>query len=445
MRKCLGLLVVLGAFVAAAAESRDFREVIAVAKSRVQPAVLYLKCVSDDFKGGREQAREVAGSAFIINAEGEFLTNAHVVDKARSIRCLLSDGRHFDADCLGMDKDMDLALCRLRLPEGVKVPFAVFGPSGTMSEGDFVIALGAPWGLSRSLTFGTISCARRYLEEHSEYVLWLQTDASIGPGNSGGPLVNTLGEVVGINALGSMFWTANFGFAIPADEAQLVLAQLREHGRVNWSWCGLRFQPLRDFNKNMYSPATNGVLVAEVLQKSPAARAGLLSGDRIVRVNGEVFNGVTDEDLPALRRRLGSLSGEKGLSFEIVRGDAEQTIVVSPQAKGDVEGKEKVFARWDLTAKSINRFETPELHFHRTEGVYVFGMADPGNADTAGLRRGDIILKVNNAPVKTIEDLTAAWELAMKNEAASRKSMFNVLRNGQNRLVMLDFTRDYEQ
>lgn len=428
-----------------AADVRDFRDVIAAARAEVQPAVLYVKCVLDNLEQGIVQGQEAAGSAFLISPDGEFVTNAHVVNKARSIRCLLSDGRHFDAECLGLDKDMDIALCRLKLPEGETVPFASFGSSKGMAEGDFVIALGAPWGLNRSLTFGTISCAERYLEGHSEYVLWLQTDASIGPGNSGGPLVNTEGKVVGVNALGSMLPTANFGFAIPADEAQLILGQLREHGKVNWSWCGIQLQPLNDFNRNSFSTETNGVLVAGTIPQSPAQAAGLLARDRIIRVNGVEMNGLTEERLPALRRHIGLLSSEADIVLDVVRGDDAMTITVSPKAKGAVEGSERAFERWDFTAKTINRFETPDLYLRKEKGVYVFGVAYPGNAQNAGLQRRDIVTKVDGVEVVSLEDLARAYEAAMKRTGSGRRSIFSVIRNGRPRQVVLNFSREYER
>lgn len=441
----LTAVLLTAALLRAEAPAHDFRDVIAAARAKVQPAVLYVKCVRDSMERGTLHAQEVAGSAFLISPGGEFVTNAHVVNKARSVRCLLSDGRHFDADILGIDKSTDLALCKLRLPEGESVPFARLGTSAGLSEGDFVIALGAPWGMNRTLTFGTISCAQRYLEGHSEYVLWLQTDASIGPGNSGGPLVNTEGEVIGVNALGSMLPTANFGFAIPSDEAGLILGQLREHGQVNWSWCGIQLQPLNDFNRNTFSTATNGVFLAGTLPNSPARGSDLRAGDRIISVNGKAVNGLTEETLPALRREIGLLSSDAEIVFELMRGDDRVTVTLSPKAKGAVEGEEKAFDRWDFTAKTINRFETPELFLRRETGVYVFGVAYPGNAQNADLREKDIITSINNRPIATLTDLEAAHTAALEKQSATRKTLISVIRNGRPRQIVLDFAREYER
>src|SRR6185437_4483512 len=152
------------------------------------------------------------------------------------------------------DKDADLAVIRVNRPADKKktpLPFAAMGDSTKLQEGDFVMAMGAPWGLSRSVSLGIISCTKRYLPNTSEYSIWLQTDASISPGNSGGPLVNTNGELVGINTR-AMLQGGDMGFAVPSETIVPVVEQLRAGGRVNWSWTGLQLQPLKDFNRNMY-------------------------------------------------------------------------------------------------------------------------------------------------------------------------------------------------
>lgn len=421
----------------------DFRDTIATAKQKVQPAVLYVSCITESTERGKLASQTVSGSAFTISADGEFVTNWHVVDKAKSIRCLLSDGRNFEATCIGSDKSMDIALCKLKLKPGETVPYAEFGKSSILEEGTFVIALGAPWGLNRSLTFGTVSCARRYLDGHSEYVLWIQTDASIGPGNSGGPLVNTAGEVVGINALGSMFETANFGFAIPAEDALVILAQLRENGKVNWSWTGLLLQPLRDFQRDMYFDATNGVIVSGTAPDSPAKNAGLLPSDRIVRVNGASINVITDEELPAIRRHFGLLPDSEKITLDIVRGDLPITLVIEPRAKGAIVGKEREFPRWDFSAKEINQFENPDLYLRRQEGVFVFGCKNNGNASNK-LERNDILVSVDDTPITSLDDLSAAHQKAMENINEKHKILLTVIRNGRPYRVVINFFTEHE-
>ncbi len=186
-------------------EKLEFREVINSSKARVFPAVVFIKCVSENFDSGKKVTQEASGSGVLISPTGELLTNWHVVDKAVQVRCLLFDGQALDARVVGTDKDTDLALVQLELPENApSLPYAELGDSTKLSEGHFVMAMGAPWGLSRSISLGIVSCTRRFLPETSEYSLWLQTDAAISPGNSGGPLVSTAGEIIGINTRGMM-------------------------------------------------------------------------------------------------------------------------------------------------------------------------------------------------------------------------------------------------
>jgi S1-C subfamily serine protease len=269
--------------------SMDFRKTVQNAKAKVFPAVVYIKCLREEFAGGRKTTQEVLGSGVIIDGiKGEVLTNWHVIDKAREIRCLLSDGRYFNAKKIGDDKDTDLALIQLqgipKSPKGLSaLPAAGFGESLKLKEGDFVMAMGAPFGLNRSVSIGIISCTRRYLSNSSEYSLWLQTDASINPGNSGGPLVDTDGKIIGINTRGG----ANMGFATPSHNILSILPQMREHGKVNWSWTGLQLQPLRNFNKNTYFDGDTGVIVSETEPDSPARRAGVQVRDRIIKLNGQ--------------------------------------------------------------------------------------------------------------------------------------------------------------
>jgi serine protease Do len=382
----------------------------------------------------------------LITPEGELLTNWHVVDQAVEVRCLLYDGSHYTAEVVGSDQDTDLALVRLVRDEDddQALPFATLGDSLGLREGDFVMAMGAPWGLSRSVSIGIISCTRRYLEDHSEYSLWLQTDAAISPGNSGGPLVNTAGEVVGINALG-MIVGGDMGFAIPAETIEVIVAQLREHGQMNWSWTGLQLQALRDFNRNVYFDADEGVIVADTDPESPARRAGLQPRDRIVRIAGRGVTAMSEEDLPAVRRRSGLLPKAEPIEFVVYRGDERMTFEITPAAKGEVEGEELESERWDMTFKEINRFDNPDLYFHRHEGVFIFGVEYPGNAAQAGLQVNDIVLSIDGEDVTTLEDVQSIHDEAIDALPDKHRVLVSVLRNGLLRQIVLDYSRDYQK
>ena len=440
----------------------DFRKVIDAAKGKVFPAVVFIKCVSENYDQRKKVTVESSGSGVLISPTGELLTNWHVVDKAVEVRCLLYDGRPLDAKVVGTDKDTDLALVQLQLPPGesAPLPYAKIGDSTKLSEGHFVMAMGAPWGLSRSISMGIVSCTRRFLPDISEYSLWLQTDAAISPGNSGGPLVNTDGEVIGINARGMMAMAGgDMGFAIPSETALEIVNQIRERGKVDWSWTGLQLQPIRDFNRDIYFEGTEGVIVADTDPESPARQAGLQPRDRILTVNGKAADALMEEDLPAVRRMLGLLPKNSPATLVVLRDGEKQTVQLTPREKGKVQGEELDLPRWDLTVKAINQFENPDLYFHRKEGVFVHGVRSPGNAQNAGLQNQDILLKVDGKDVRGLDDVRAIHKSSLAaDEAAAEpgepeanaddgdhRVLLTVLRNGLMKQVVLDYSRDHSK
>ncbi len=426
--------------------SLDFRQVVQAAKARVFPATVFVLVLQESYRSGRRVTSEVSGSGVIISPTGEVVTNWHVVDRAVEIRCLLSDGTPMDATVVGSDKDTDLALIQLIIPDDFvgELPYAVMGDSDALDEGDFVMAMGAPWGLSRSVSIGIISCRDRYLQTNSEYSLWLQTDASISPGNSGGPLVNTDGEVVGINTRG-IVRGGDVGFAVPSATVEMIVNQLREYGSVNWSWTGLRLQPLKDFNRNIYFEGDDGVIVAATDPASPARAAGVLPQDRIIAVNGEPITGRYEENLPAVRLRLAMLPKHEEALLTIRRNGEEIELTMTPREKGEVEGEELDCPRWNMTVKEINQFDNEDLYFYRTEGVFIYGVRRPGNAADARLRVKDIILDIEGQPVTTLEDVQRIYEQAIANIETNHRISMVVLRNGHERQVVLDFSKDYER
>ena len=466
----------------------DFRQVVRDATDKVFPAVVFVRVLQESHESGKKITRELDGSGVIISPTGEVLTNWHVVDKAVEVRCLLFDGQALDAEVVGSDKDTDLALLQLKLPKPATapapaandktkakdatdapdddkakasedgatdapaeaapappdLPYAVLGSSKGLREGDFVMAMGAPWGLNRSVSIGIISSTTRFLPNTSEYSLWLQTDAAISPGNSGGPLVNTAGEIIGINTR-VILRGGDTGFAVPADTVRIIVSQLREFGKVNWSWTGLQLQPLKDFNKNMYFEGDKGVIVAEAEPDSPARKAGVKQRDRILSINGEPVNAVWDENLPAARRRLGMLPKGKVAVIEVLRGAEIVPINLTPREKGKVEGEELDCPRWDLTVKAINQFDNPDLYFYSKKGVFIYGVKYPGNAATYGLGTEDIVLKIGQEKVATLADVKRIHKAALKNIQTTHRIVFTVLRNGLTHQVILDFSRDTEK
>lgn len=451
MKKMKNLLSMLMFVCAAAATAgspedatEDFQEVIRRSKSRVFPAVVYIRAVMDNPESGKESANIISGSGVIIDASGEVLTNYHVIDRVVDIRCQLEDGSAWPAKIIGGDSELDVALIRLLrdADDTAPLPVAELDAETGHNEGDFVMAMGAPWGMNRSVSLGIVSCASRYLPGKSNYSLWYQTDASISPGNSGGPLVNISGRVIGINTLGSSGGT--IGFTVPAETILDVLPRIREYGKVNWSWFGFRFQPLHDFDRNIYFPWDSGVIISSTEPGSPAREAGFLPNDRLIAVDGEPVTVATSEFLPGFRRKLALMPFDRPVNFQVVRGDETITIAVAPQPKGSATGEALVCPRWGMSAQGINRFDTPNLYFYRESGVFIMAVVPKGNAARAGLVAGDIIVSVNGQPVNTLEELSGMYDHAVELVSFRPRADFIILRNGQTLRKIMDFSNDLD-
>ena len=419
----------------------SFQSVVRRAGNEVFPAVVYIRAVAEDRSDGKEGANIVSGSGVLISANGEVLTNFHVIDKARGIRCQLHDGRSANARVVGSDKDLDLALLQLELPENTPpLPFAELADRRA-EEGEFVMAMGAPWGLARSVTIGIISCAGRYLPDHGEYTLWYQTDASISPGNSGGPLIDIDGKVIGINTLGRMIG-GQIAFTIPAFIIRETVGRLRKYGQMNWAWFGFRLQALEDFDLNIRFDAAEGVIVAGTDPESPARKAGFLPNDRIVAVNGIPVLARTPESLPEIRRKLGLMPFGKDVRFQVIRDGKTLEITVAPAEKGKVEGSSAVLKQWGFSVKAINRFDNPQLHFYMPEGgVFVFGV-DWGGIARGKLQQEDVIAAVNGVPMKTVEAIRNAYESALQQIDRNNHVILDVVRGGRSRQIVLQFSRE---
>ena len=421
----------------------DFRAVVSEAKAAVAPSVVFIRVIYNDTESGRNRQGVASGSGVVVSKDGEVLTNHHVIDKTSEIRCQLADGRSFSAKVVGKDKDLDIALLKLDMPEGTEVPVAAISPR-PLKVGEVVLAMGAPWGLARSVSMGIVSCNDRFLEDCGDYTLWYQTDAAISPGNSGGPLVDTEGFVVGLNARGNMMGAQ--GFTIPSATILEILPDLRKYGEAHWAWFGFKLQPLEDFKRNIRFDAKEGALVADVDQGSPAEKAGLQSNDLLVSVDGEKVTARFWEDIPAIERRLGRKEFEKPCALSILRGGKPVELAVAPTEKGKVEGEEFACERWGLTAKEINRFYNPDLTFFAPEGgVYVSGLAWDGNAETCGFREKDIVLSIGGKPVKTVADVKALYEESVAKLAERTRLPIAISRNGRRTTLVLDYAEDTEK
>jgi len=422
----------------------DFEQIITTAKEKVFPALVYVKPISETYAGGKKERRQVFGSGVIISPDGVVVTNQHVVDKAIDINCVLWNRQQVPAELIGEDKETDLALIRLKW-DGEPLPSAQFADSDQLEEGQFVMALGAPFGFTRSISLGILSNTQRYIGFRTmyKYNLWLQTDASINPGNSGGPLVNTEGKVVGINTLGLSI--GEMGFSIPSNEVQRIVERLRRDGKVVRTWTGLDLQALKDFDSNTFIDSDWGVLVRGVEEASPAEEAGVRSGDILLEVNGQAIDGMYVEQLPLIRWALSDLPAGEPARMTLERGGERLTVEVTPVLKGRVEGEDFDCARWDMTVKGISKHANPTLYFYRKAGVFIHAVHYPGNAVESGLEGNDILLKIGDESVETVEDVRRIYGALMADQDREKKVLITVLRNGLTRYVVLDYRKDYEK
>lgn len=424
----------------------DFQHIVHQAQKKVYPSLVFIRVIQRDLSSGREKNEDACGSGVIISSDGELLTNHHVIDNASEIRCLLNDGRHFSAEVIASDKDLDLALLKLKFTdESTQVPFARIY-DGIATEGDFVMAMGAPLGLAKSISIGIISCAKRIVPRNDkQYNTWYQTDAAILPGNSGGPLINTNGEVIGLNTLGYLL--GGLGFTLPSNVILEILPRLRQYHSANWSWFGLNLQPLNDFDKDTYFNKPFGVIVSGTEPGSPARHAGILTNDCLIAVNGERVTAKFQEDIPDLMRKISLLPLDKTAKFQIERDGKIIDFEIMPREKGKTEGSERNFANWGVTAKEINQFDNPMLHFYAPEGgVYISGAPESYRyTSSANLHTNDIIVSVDDAPVRTLDELSAAYDTCIEKHGKTGKVPLSVIRGGREIQIIFFYQKDEDE
>jgi serine protease Do len=359
------------------------------------------------------------GSGFLLNAEGYVLTNNHVVKDATDIRVRLADGREFGARVVGRDPLTDVALLQLQNSPKDLPPAVVLGDSDALRQGDFVIAMGTPFGLRDTATLGIVSAKHRAgINPGGTYDDFIQTDAAINPGNSGGPLFNLRGEVVGINtAIVSPQIGQGIGFAVPISLAKALLPQLKERGKVTRGFVGVQVSDLTPELLQGFSlkPGTKGALVQGVVPRSPAEKAGLKPGDVITHLNGKAVDssGTLTRGValvaPGQTANLTVLRGGEQKQFALKvaqRPEDENAVARGDQPEQEQGGKEPT-PKLGLSLDQITPELQSQLGLDGNEGLVVTNVVPEGPADRANLRRGDVILEVNRQPVRKIEDVKA--------------------------------------
>ena len=387
------------------------------------------------FEAPKDRRERSLGSGVIADASGYIITNNHVVSKADEIRVLFSDKRSFTAKVVGTDPKTDIAVIKVDAKDLPTIPWA---DSDKLQVGEYVLAIGNPFGLNQTVTMGIVSAVGRANVGIAEYEDFIQTDAAINPGNSGGALVNARGELVGINT--AIFSQSGgymgIGFAVPSNMVRSVMEQLIKGGKVVRGYLGVSIQELtQDLARQFGVADTKGVLISDVLADSPAKRAKLERGDVIVEFDGRAVENPTQFRNLVAQTPIGKkvhvklLRGGKERDLEVTIAEQPKTMA-QPESQGDDDGETRsagAFAGMDvreLTPELARRFNLSR----EGKGVVVTRIADGSPAGEAGLQAGDLITEINRKPIANLRDFqNVTGSLASKEPA-----LVLVVRNGRN-------------
>lgn len=385
----------------------------------------------------REQREHSLGSGVIVSEDGYILTNNHVVDKATDIKIALPDKREFKGKVVGSDPKTDVAVVKI---SATGLPTLAFGDSDKLQVGDYVFAIGDPFGIGETATMGIVSAKGRGGLAIEDYEDFIQTDAAINPGNSGGALINARGELIGINTAilaGNGGGNQGIGFAIPISMAHRVMDQILKNGKVTRGYLGVAIQDMNpDLAKAFKAPEGKGALVGDVSSDGPGAKAGLQKGDVIEEIDGQTVTGVND-----LRLRIASTAPGTTVHLKLLRNGEPRDMAVllgqlpekaneGPLSGSESEGTPMKGVQVDeLTPQQRRELDlSPNIH-----GVVVTDVSPDSPAADAGLRRGDVIEEVNRKPVDSVSEYRGALR-----RAGDQSLVLLVSRNGNTTFIVVE-------
>ena len=393
-------------------------------------------------RGKRQQPRQYrqqgAGSGFIFDSNGYILTNNHVVEGAKKITVRLDDEREFKAKVIGTDPQSDVAIIKI---EGTNLPTLPLGNSDNLEVGEWVIAIGSPFELNQTVTVGVVSAKGRNRVGITDYENFIQTDAAINPGNSGGPLLNIHGEAIGLNT--AIFSKSGgymgIGFAIPINMAKSIKQQLLDHGTVTRGWLGVMIQDVNeDLADSFGLDNTNGVLIAEVTDKSPAAKAGLKQGDVLIALEQVPLTNVAD-----LRNKIAMTPPDSKVSLQLIRDGKTKNISVTighqpanmtkmhPSSKSQTTS----LGEFGLSLQELTPELAEQFEYEQNQGVLITAVEPDSPAGRIGLQAGQLIEEVNRQQVGSLSELkkvlssTENKQQVLLRIRSGKSSQYVVLRN----------------
>ncbi|MGE3109154.1 MAG: PDZ domain-containing protein [Phycisphaerales bacterium] len=436
--------------------SEDVRTQIAKARDAVFPALVHIEVVFVNHYGGKEVKNRASGSGTIISPEGYVLTNAHVTNDGVKFWCTLSDKRRIPATLVGEDPFTDLAVLQIDKKEafapGSPTAVATFGDSDALNVGDYVLAMGSPFSLSRTVTLGVVSNNERVFtsgagdidtmtidgsQRTGIFTNWIQHDALINPGNSGGPLVSLKGQIIGVNTRGG----SGLSFATPSNLARAVAESLIKNGEVVRSSLGISFRQIEETGFD------HGVFVDSVEKDGPAAEAGIEAGDLILSINGEPVTVRFPEQIPPLLKQMAELPvGSKVEATYERRGAAGKATITTKKLLKE-KADEESLRDWGMTAKKINERMARYLRLDSTDGVYVDSTRSGSVAQMAepAIEGGDIIREIDGKPMKTLSDVIEYYKSIAAMEKPPEYVLVQYERQGKNYVTLMKSRPDKPQ
>ncbi len=410
----------------------NLQDLIIGISETVKPTVVHIEVV----KKVNSQRFQSLGSGIIVSPDGLIMTNEHVVDKQVKVTVTLESKIEYPAEVIGTDKLTDLALLKIDVPEGVRLQAAKLGDSDSVKVGQWVLAVGNPYGFDRTVSFGIVSGKGRVLNLPDNSTLlndFIQTDAAIDPGSSGGPLVNLQGEVIGINSIGVGRMQ---GFTIPVNIAIDVKNKLLATGTIERGYIGIATQPLnRSYAKFLGQPDLQGILVADVYPDQAADKAEIKPGDVIIEFAGKPVFAETEDDLNKFALEVAQSRVGEPVEFKIMRDKRYITgkIIVGQKPKVKADEFE---TEYDFTVKEITDEMFRQFLLQTREGVYVQYVEVGSAADKGGLESGDVIVAVNGEKIKNLDD----FKKELKKIGKADYLLLRIMKGKDYAYALLDFT-----